>query len=741
MAQQAVEPQSLFQNSDFARDGEGWWFGADAERTQVSYFAFERPEFKRAARLELAPKDGDQLWSAQWTQPFGAALRAGEPITLKFWARSPQSLKMVVNLEDSVKYQKFFTREIALTPDWKEYEMTGQSNANYGAGGAQLDVFVGGQIGQIEVANVRATKPRTVALFNGSTVAKAPDGGALVVAQSKLEPLGGDGFGRVTQVEVTGQPFSNALRLETIKRPPNEWDFQLGAWSAAPVAAGDAMLASFYARAVKGQAETGEAQMTLDFQTGAPNWEKSISQNVGLGAEWKRFDVPFVARHSLPTGGALTGFRLGFNPQIIELGGFSLTNYGANIKVSDLPRTSSRYAGDEPDAPWRAEANARIEKIRKGDLLLQVRNAKGEPLPGAKIELRQSRHAFPFGTTVAADLLVAQGADTDKYRELLKENYTRASIENHLKWPFFETWGREDALKSVSWLNQNGLEVTGHNLIWPGWSDLPADLPALKDDKAALQKRIDGHFAEILGATKGQITEWHVVNEPYSKHDLLDILGRDAMADWFKLAQKYDPKPTLFINDYPPLDGAALSNEHLNSYFRDIKRLQELGAPIEGIGFQCHFGSNPIPPQRVLSGLDRFAGFGLPISITEFDMDTQDEELQARFMRDFMTAAFSHPSVQSIMLWGFWEGKHWMPNAALYRQDWSIKPNGQMWLDLVKKAWWTNADGATGTNGQWQTRGFYGDYQATVTTADGAKQSFPISIAKGATAPVVLRLK
>ena len=121
-------------------------------------------------------------------------------------------------------------------------------------------------------------------------------------------------------------------------------------------------------------------------------------------------------------------------------------------------------------------------------------------------------------------------------------------------------------------------------------------------------------------------------------------------------------------------------------------------------------------------------------------MDTADEDLQKRYMRDFMTAAFSHPAVNEIIQWGFWEGKHWLPNAALYRKDWTIKPNGQAWLDLVKRDWWTNADGATGADGSYRTRGFYGDYEITVTGADGVRRTVLARLEKGKAGLVSVRL-
>ena len=210
-----------------------------------------------------------------------------------------------------------------------------------------------------------------------------------------------------------------------------------------------------------------------------------------------------------------------------------------------------------------------------------------------------------------------------------------------------------------------------------------------------------------------------MINEPYQQNDLWKIFGYEKMADIFRQARQADPTARLMINDYPRLDGAAVTDEHLNAYYGYVEGLLQAKAPVQGIGFQCHFGSSVVPPERVLTGLDRFAKLGLPISITEFDMETTDEDLQRRYLRDFMTAAFSHPAVDAIVMWGFWEGKHWLPTAALYRQDWSIKPNGQAWLDLVKRDWWTNADGVTDASGAYQVRGFNGTYEITVTAAGG----------------------
>ena len=111
--------------------------------------------------------------------------------------------------------------------------------------------------------------------------------------------------------------------------------------------------------------------------------------------------------------------------------------------------------------------------------------------------------------------------------------------------------------------------------------------------------------------------------------------------------------------------------------------------------------------------LDRFATFGLPIKITEFDLHTYDEQLQADYTRDFLTAMFSHPSISGVMVWGFWEKRHWIPPAAFYRADWSLRPAGEIWKQLTRKTWWTDVTAKTDAAGKVKVRGFFGDYEVT----------------------------
>ncbi len=573
---------------------------------------------------------------------------------------------------------------------------------------------------------------------------KSPPGGTSLLPADTLSTFrisGRTDAAEVQTVEVTGQPFTKALRVRTKLKVDPEYAVQLATKPIAGVTDGDIVLATFYVRAIQGQAETGEARSQFVFERGEEPFDKAVTQNISITREWRRIDIPFHIRATLPPEKATISLRLGYAPQVFEIGGLTITNYKNTVAFSDFPRTPSNYVGMEAGAAWRKAANARIEKIRKGDMKVVVVGANGKTIPNATVQVAMTRHAFPFGSAVAAEELLAQTPDGDKYRETISKMFNRVVMENDLKWGVWEG-NAERSKKGVAWLSDHDIEVRGHNLIWPSWRNSPASLKTLANDKAALAKRINEHITGETTAMRGQVVEWDVINEPFDNHDVMDILGKNAMIGWFKIARQSDPKPTLFLNDYPPLDGEALDNAHLNSFEQNIKYLQDNGAPIGGIGFQCHVGGGVIPPARLVSGLDRFGKFGLPIAITEFDINTTDEKLQAAYMRDFLTATFSHPAVNSIIMWGFWEGRHWLPDAALYSKDWKIKPVGQAWLDLVQKEWKTNATGKTARDGSFKTRAFYGDYNITITTPDGKTKTTKAVLRKNASpaAPITVKL-
>lgn len=553
--------------------------------------------------------------------------------------------------------------------------------------------------------------------------------------------LSGTG-GRLESVEVSGQPFTRAARVTTLARPETPYQFQISTGNTAPVKKGDILLAVFWVRAVVQQPASAEARTEFCFELGREPYSKMAVRPTDLTTQWQKIYVPFVSTLDLAAGQAGIHFRAGYDPQTIEIGGVRVIDYGTGVKYGDLPVTAQSYAGRDAAAPWRKAAADRIEQNRKGDLTVVVLDANRKPVPGARVTVRMKRHAYGFGSAVDARQLLASGPDAEKYRAVIVQNFNKVVIENHLKWILWEH-DRDTGPRAVTWLREHGIEVRGHCLVWPAKKDMPRSIVELYAKPEALRKAVTDHIADELGALRGQCVEWDVMNEPFSNHEIQNVLagldpkgprieaaaGAAFIAEWFKAARAADPLAKLDINDYSILSTGGTDFAHQDYYERTIRSLIERGAPVQGIGMQSHFGAELTPIPRLLEVLDRFAKLGLPIQSTEHDIDNWDEQIAADYTRDFMTAFFSHPATIGIITWGFWEKAHWIPSAAYYRKDWTLRPVGEVWRDLVFKQWWTNADGLTDASGIFKTRGFLGDYEIGVEIG-GAKKVAPAKLGK-----------
>jgi GH35 family endo-1,4-beta-xylanase len=489
---------------------------------------------------------------------------------------------------------------------------------------------------------------------------------------------------------------------------------------------GDTLLLSVWVRAADSSSPDHQGCIGLVLEQSADPYDKVLARRFNFGSDWQRLDVAAKVKQDFGRIGAQVALRLGYFPQTVEIGGVELRKFDPSVSLADLPQTPVTYPGRQPDAAWRREAEDRIESLRKGLLTVRVVDSAGRPVEGAAIQVRMRRHAFAFGSAYNDSRIVgaqAQSADSQVYREHFLELFNTGVDENAMKWPSWENpASHQTALQSLQWMHEHHIAVRGHNIVWPSWHHLPSDLPALAGDPAALKARIDDHVRDITTALAGQVIEWDVVNEPYANHDLMHILGDDAVAGWFKLAGQYDPSARLYLNETnvptsPPHD------QHYDALFNRVRALQQQGAPIGGIGMESHFGDGLTSPRELIAIFDRFAALGIPIRITELDIDEADEQLQADYFRDFLTVSFSHPEINGILLWGFWENQDWRPDAALFRKDWSIKPNGQVWKDLVLGKWWTSADGYSAADGTYSTRGFLGDYDVKVTAGNRSQSS------------------
>lgn len=382
-------------------------------------------------------------------------------------------------------------------------------------------------------------------------------------------------------------------------------------------------------------------------------------------------------------------------------------------------------------------ADERIAQIRCCDVRIEVRDAEGRPIPSARVEVKQKRHAFLFGSNIFTWAIADKNLET-AYRQRFAELLNYATLPFYW-WSYEPEQGRPQHDKSqqiAQWCREHGIAAKGHPLMWnfsePRW--LPEDLAAVRRLQLA---RID----DCVRRFQGLIDRWDVVNEAvhFERDEFLrraprlsEVWKEAGRVEWtrecFVAARRANPGATLLINDYrtdPP-------------YEKLIEQLvDEKGKPLyDAIGIQSHMHGGAWPPARVWQVCDQYKRFGVPLHFTEVTIlsgerrwgeqrgvpwpsTPEGERYQADEVVKFYTTLFSHPSVEAITWWDFADFRAWKgAPAGFLRADMSPKPVFDALLHRIKRKWWTEKDCATDAQGTASLRAFYGDYEVVVSVGD-----------------------
>lgn len=379
---------------------------------------------------------------------------------------------------------------------------------------------------------------------------------------------------------------------------------------------------------------------------------------------------------------------------------------------------------------WKEEARARINKHRKVNLKINVVDTQNNPINDATIEIKLVRHHFKFGAVVDKDFLDSKY--TDSYKKTLKTYFNSSGFENALKPKRRFSDTENKAEKVMQWLKTNDFSVRGHALVWENPRNMRNDEKKVyfnkNTTKATKEKKLfklcGRHFKHAI--PKWDVICWDVLNEPIGNHHINDLTTTNTFAYWFKLADKIrkqhnKPNLKLFINENRVISGTTPDTYKRPKLYRDIiQGIIDQGAPIEGIGMQSRIKHSFVSPEDMYNKLKSFEGFNLPIHATEFEVrdtnkKTYTEEERKQIIEQFMLIYVSHPLVEGIWHWTFFDNKKGRKPWALFNYDGTPTVSGEQWLQTMKTDFNTHEKLTSDSNGNVDLRAFKGDYKITIT--------------------------
>ena len=243
--------------------------------------------------------------------------------------------------------------------------------------------------------------------------------------------------------------------------------------------------------------------------------------------------------------------------------------------------------------------------------------------------------------------------------EIIKKNYNSVTAENDMKpisvhpkegeW----TWNNADAI--ANFCRQNGIKMRGHCLCWHSqfcdW--MFTDKNGKPATKELFYQRLREHIHAVVNRYKDVVYAWDVVNEamsdagrgwggrepnPYRESRAYQLCGDEFIAKAFEFAHEADPNAILVYNDYNAFQPAKRDR-----IYNMVKKMQEAGVPITGIGMQGHYNAYGPSEEEVEEAIKKYSELVKHIQVTELDIRLNEEMGgQLQFSRGNAGAAPGH---------------------------------------------------------------------------------------------------
>lgn len=496
------------------------------------------------------------------------------------------------------------------------------------------------------------------------------------------------------------------LQLDIFSDPEQFWNVQLNQEYKTSVEKDDVLFLNL-------NLKNPDGEVIVAVQGNGNPWRKYVGIEISNSSETINYKIAFDGSiHNWNAGEVELCFFFGENIGVFEISNISFKNLGPDIDINSLnpDMIYHPFFGTQNNSDvWRQPALERIEEIRKSPLTIKCVDQNDTPLENVEITINQTRKYFPFGVAVAANLFGGRDYN-QKYVEKAEELFSMITIENHLKWAMIER-AHPPVDYVFDWAEEKNIPVHGHCLFWPSYPHCPDWLEGLPTDE--IYDNVISHVKEYATEFNGKVVHWDVLNEAISNDEIWQECGIELLADCYTTAKENDPTALLMYNDYSLLRNDPIKQDQVIDL---VNQLIGMGAPIEGLGIQSHLSiGGLVTPENALKNLDKMSTLNLPIYITELDIGTEEHwEFQAEYFTDLVTAIYSHPSIKGIIQWGFWEGSHWRPDTALYNYDWTPRPVGLAFEDLMFNEWRTDITSYTNDSGTVTENCFHGDYEVAV---------------------------
>jgi endo-1,4-beta-xylanase len=644
-----VNTNGSFENAEpgvvSGTDVEGWNFELGGSADAVFEIVTDNPQDGDHALKVAVNERGASAWNVQAVNE-GIPVEPGKTYELSVWFRSDNpygSVDITVGNAAFQEYGRLSVRE--MSSEWQEYKIEFRINDQETSIRAPIhfSLLDNDDGGVVYMDNLRIVDPTYVPLANVNGSFEDAEPG--VVTGTDVDgwsfEIGGSADAVFEIVTDDPQDGDQALKITVNERGASAWHVQ-AVNEGITVVPGDSYRLTAWFRSDN---PYGSVDITVGNAAFQEYGRLSVTE---MSPEWQEYTVEFRVTDEETVIRAPFHFSLLDNDD----GGVVYMDNVRVINLADLP-------GDDIPDPT------------------------GPPLADGRSKWLGSAHSI-------------------SQEPFFLQYWNQVTSENDAKWGHVEgtrgTYNWTNLDRAYNLAKDNDLPYRFHVLVWG--NQQPTWMAGLVDEPEEQLEAIEAWFRAVAERYP-DLDYVEVVNEPLHdppgchvpgnqgancapSGDYYEALGGAGESGWdwvlnaFRMARDIFPETTkLMINEY----GILSSDTNVGRYLEIIELLQAENL-IDVIGVQGHAFSTRGTAASMITRLDQLGATGLPIQVTEMDVDgnpnqtdltvEQSDATQLSAMQRIFPALWTHPSVEGITMWGWRPGMWRTPQEAYL-----VRTNGQ----------------------------------------------------------------
>lgn len=284
------------------------------------------------------------------------------------------------------------------------------------------------------------------------------------------------------------------------------------------------------------------------------------------------------------------------------------------------------------------------------------------------------------------------------HKDILIKHFNSITAENEMKFeslhPKMDQYDFTNSDLIYHFARTNNMELRGHTFVWhnqtPNW--VFEDKNKQRVSRETLLQTLEQHISAVVYRYGEGIYCWDVVNEAVEDRKTeylrdtkwLQIIGEDYLMKAFEIAHKKAPSALLFYNDYN-----ESNPEKRKKIANLVFTLKKNGAPIHGVGLQCHWNIFDPCFDDIKRSFEIYGSLGLKVQVTEMDISMFEfsdrradlvkptvemiEKQATLYEKAFKLFREYKEVINGVTLWGVADDENWLDHFPVRdRKNWPL---------------------------------------------------------------------